>query len=138
MHEKYFKDKPVITMAHNYMWNVNTQVVDKGFPGMVVGQYQASLPEFSEWTKVPNPIPAWHSDFNPGLKDSSIAIAYTPSGKHEKYPPSHHLYWHSKGYQSTMAALENLAKRHSINLHVIGARQVTFSQSMEMKKRLIS
>ncbi|HSK74270.1 MAG TPA: hypothetical protein VK892_21400, partial [Pyrinomonadaceae bacterium] len=32
-HEKLFKDKAIITMAHNYLWNVDERFVRKGFPG---------------------------------------------------------------------------------------------------------
>lgn len=46
-HLSLLRDKPVITMAHNYMWNVNPSHVQAGYPGVVVGQYQATLPEFT-------------------------------------------------------------------------------------------
>ncbi len=113
-HEKYFKEKAVITMAHNYLWNVDEQFVKKGFPGVVVGQYQAMLPEFKDWSVVPNPIPFWETDYQPAEKNEQITICYTPSGKHEKYPLDHKLYWHSKGYDTTIKILEKLSKKFPI------------------------
>ena len=58
-HRSLLAIKPVITVAHNYMWNVDQQFVAQGMPGLVVGQYQATLPEFREWGIVPNPVPLW-------------------------------------------------------------------------------
>ena len=63
-HEKLFKDKAVITMAHNYLWNVDEQFIKKGFSGAVVGQYQAVLPEFKNWFVVPNPMPFWETEYH--------------------------------------------------------------------------
>ena len=56
-HSRLLDRKPVITMAHNYRWNVDTTFFDMKFPGVVVGQYQASLSEFAGWAVVPNPVP---------------------------------------------------------------------------------
>jgi hypothetical protein len=77
-HKAILDGKPVITMAHNYMWNVDTRFVDRGMPGAVVGQYQATLPEFSGWHVVPNPLPAWNETFRPGQKNAELTICYTP------------------------------------------------------------
>lgn len=134
-HVEYFKHKPVITMAHNYMWNVNRQFVERGQPGVVVGQYQASLPEFAQWRAVPNPVPLWSPLFADGEKDAPITIAYTPSGKHEHYAPNHRLYWHSKGYQTTLAVLQRLSQRYPLQLLTTQSRQVSFEESMAMKRR---
>ena len=38
-HRALLASKPVVTMAHNYMWNVDRRFVSKGFR-VVVGQYQ--------------------------------------------------------------------------------------------------
>ncbi|PWC17026.1 hypothetical protein DDT52_17225 [Brenneria roseae subsp. roseae] len=134
-HNAIFKDKPVITLAHNYMRNVNQQFVNRGMPGMVVAQYQASLPEFAQWRAVPNPVPLWNPLFDSAEKETPIAIAYTPSVRHDEYPAGHRLYWHSKGYHSTMAILKRLARHYPLQLLTIQSGQVSFSQSMAMKRR---
>lgn len=134
-HQKLFKDKAILTMAHNYLWNVDEQFVRKGFPGVVVGQYQAALPEFKDWTIVPNPIPFWESEYQVGSKPDQTTICYTPSGKHEQYPREHKLYWHSKGYETTMRVLEKLSKQFGIKLEVIHNRQISHAESIGMKRR---
>ena len=37
-HEKFFKNKAVLTVAHNYLWNVDERFIKQGSPGAVVGQ----------------------------------------------------------------------------------------------------
>ena len=83
----------------------------QGFPELVVGQYQAALPEFADWRAVPNPMPLWEEAFQPGAKSREITIAYTPAGKHEAYPPGHPLFWHGKGCETTLRLLDRLAAR---------------------------
>ncbi len=134
-HEKLFKNKAVITMAHNYLWNVDERFVKTGFPGLVVGQYQAVLDEFKDWSVVPNPLPFWENEYISASKNTEISICYTPSGKHEKYPPNHKLYWHSKGYETTMRILEKLSKNFPIKLEVIKNSQITHAESLAMKMR---
>ncbi len=134
-HRKLAERKSVITLAHNYMWNVDQTWVSKGLPGVVVGQYQATLSEFRGWAAVPNPIPLWDPAFSPGPKGDTITISYTPSGKHEQYSPDHKLYWHSKGYETTIGILDRLAKRYPIHLEVIRDVQVSHAASMAMKQR---
>lgn len=139
-HNSLLKDKPVITLAHNYMRNVDRQFVDRGLPGMVVAQYQAALAEFAGWRAVPNPVPLWNPLFNNPLSDSTekgapITIVYTPSVKHDVYAADHRLYWHSKGYHQTMAVLKRLAQRYPVQLLTIQSGQVNFSHSMAMKHR---
>jgi hypothetical protein len=134
-HEKLFKNKAVITMAHNYLWNVDERFVNKGFPGLVVGQYQATLAEFKNWAVVPNPIPLWEKEYTPQHKPDKLQICYTPSGKHEQYPPDHKLYWHSKGYQTTMRILDKLATAFPVDLEVIRTWQITHDESLAMKMR---
>lgn len=134
-HQRLLARKPVITMAHNYGWNVDQRFVREGLPGVVVGQYQATLPEFAGWSVVPNPIPLWEADYQLGQKNETITICYTPSGRHERYPRDHRLYWHSKGYDSTMRALDRIAGRHRLQIESVGDRQVTHAQSLSMKRR---
>lgn len=134
-HERLLKDKAILTMAHNYLWNVDEQFVRRGFSGVVVGQYQATLPEFKDWTIVPNPLPFWETDYKPETKPDRIAICYTPFGSHEKYPPEHPLYWHSKGFETTIRILEKLARRFPIKLETTGNRQVSHAESLAMKRR---
>ncbi len=134
-HRKLFKNKAVITMAHNYLWNVDEQFVRQGFPGVVVGQYQATLPEFKNWAIVPNPIPFWEAEYKPESKPDEITICYTPFGKHERYAREHKLYWHSKGYKTTMRILEKLSKRFPVKLEVVANRQVSHAESLAMKRR---
>jgi GT2 family glycosyltransferase/SAM-dependent methyltransferase len=134
-HKSLLAAKPIITMAHNYMWNVDSTYFNQGMPGVVVGQYQATLPEFSRWHVAPNPLPTRDGNYQPGAKNREITICYTPSGKHEKYAPSHRLYWHSKGYATTMRVLNALARRHSIRLETIAGAQVSHAQSLAMKQR---
>ncbi len=134
-HDPLIAGKAIITMAHNYMWNVDQRFVNRGYPGIVVGQYQATLPEFKDWAVTPNPLPFWEPRYQPGNKGSSITICYTPSGKHESYPQGHRLYWHAKGYETTVRTLERLAKRLPIKLEVIRGRQVSHEEALRMKQR---
>jgi Capsular polysaccharide synthesis protein/Glycosyl transferase family 2 len=134
-HRALLAGKAIVTMAHNYGWNVDESFVKQGFPGVVVGQYQATLPEFKDWLVVPNPIPLWEEAFMPETKGQAVTICYTPSGRHECYPPSHKLYWHSKGYETTMRTLERLASNFSIRMEVIGGDQVSHDESLAMKRR---
>ena len=134
-HRPLLAGKAVITMAHNYMWNVDPGFVQQGFPGVVIGQYQATLPEFDGWPVVPNPVPLWEQAFQPGNKDQMVTICYTPSGKHEQYPPEHRLCWHSEGYDTTMRILDKLAGRYPLRLEVIRDRQVPHAEALAMKRR---
>ena len=131
-HQALVDGKPVVTLAHNYMWNVDRRFVERGFPGLVVGQYQATLPEFAGWTPVPNPIPLWEPSHQPGVKEPPIGICFVPSGKHERFPPGHRLYWHSKGYRTTLGVLERL---EAVRLEVIRRQQVSHEESLAMKRR---
>ena len=134
-HTKLFKEKAVITMAHNYLWNVDGQFFKKGFPGAVVGQYQASLAEFNDWKIVPNPIPFWENEYQNRQKNKRISICYTPFGKHEKYPETHKLYWHSKGFETTIGVLEKLSKRFDLTLEIVRENQISHAESLAMKCR---
>ncbi|HST50361.1 MAG TPA: glycosyltransferase [Pyrinomonadaceae bacterium] len=134
-HRRLIAGKPVVTMAHNYIWNVEQNFVREGFPGVVVGQYQASLAEFAGWSSVPNPVPVWETAYQPEPKGEAITICYTPSGKHEKYPEGHRLYWHSKGFETTMRVVERLAARFPLKLEVTRERQVSHAGSLAMKRR---
>lgn len=134
-HETRLAGKPVVTLAHNYLWNVDTRFVTRGCPGLVVGQYQATLPEFAAWTAIPNPVPLWEPAFSPEPKPSIITVCYTPSGRHERYPAGHRLYWHGKGYDTTMRVLERLAAEQGIALEVIRAAQISHAESLAMKRR---
>jgi GT2 family glycosyltransferase/SAM-dependent methyltransferase len=134
-HRRLLAGKAVVTMAHNYMWNVEQTFVREGFPGVVVGQYQAALPEFDGWDAVPNPVPLWEPEHQPLPKGETITICYTPSGRHERYPSGHRLYWHSKGYATTMRVLERLASRYALKLEVVRNTQVSHAESLAMKRR---
>lgn len=134
-HQSLLTNKPVITMAHNYLWNVDQQFVARGLPGVVVAQYQATLREFSGWKSVANPIPEWDPLHQPAAKNKTLTICYTPSGKHERYPQGHRLYWHSKGYETTMAILAKLAKRFDLTLNVIRTKQLSHQQALRMKQQ---
>ena len=134
-HQPVLDAKPVVTMAHNYMWNVDARLVSSGFPGVVIGQYQATLPEFAAWDVVPNPLPFWEPALQPDSKPATPTICYTPSGKHEQYAPGHRLYWHAKGYATTMRVLDHLAARHGIRCEVIRNGQVPHAESLAMKRR---
>ncbi|UXH79177.1 capsular polysaccharide synthesis protein [Roseateles amylovorans] len=137
-HRRVLQSKPILTMAHNYGWNVDFQFIRAGHPGVVVGQYQATLPEFAGWTVVPNPIPLWdpvHAPETPQGRGPGIGIAYTPSGRYERYPPGHRLYWHGKGFDSTMRTLDRLARLPGVRLETTRGGQVSHLQSMAMKRR---
>jgi hypothetical protein len=134
-HRPLLAGKALITMAHNYMWNVDDGLVRQGFPGVVLGQYQATLPEFAGWAVVPNTIPIWEGAYQPGPKVSEVTICYTPFGWHERYPIEHPYYWHSKGYATTMRVLDRLATRYPIRLEVIREQHVPHSESLAMKRR---
>lgn len=135
-HRKLLERKRLVTLAHNYAWNVDMQHVHRGQRGLVMGQYQATLPEFAGWTVVPNPVPLWDADHSPGEKDEKIVhIAYTPSGRHERYPEGHRLYWHGKGFDTTWAVLRRLARRHDVRVESIEDGQVSHAESLAMKRR---
>ena len=134
-HARILAAKPVVTMAHNYLWNVDTRFVKAGFPGVVVGQYQATLQEFAGWSAVPNPLPVWEEAFTPGAKAPDVTICYTPSGRHERYPEGHRLYWHGKGYETTMRVLDRMAARYGVRLEVIRQGQISHSDVLAMKRR---
>ncbi|MGZ8157283.1 MAG: galactosyltransferase-related protein [Methylobacter sp.] len=134
-HQRILQNKPVITMAHNYGWNVDTGFVEKGMPGVVVGQYQATLPEFAGWQVVPNPVPLWEYAYQPEAKPDRFTVAYTPSGKHESYPKGHRLFWHSKGYDSTIRVLDRLAAEFPLQLEVIRNHQIPHAESLAMKRK---
>jgi glycosyl transferase family 2 len=134
-HRSLVAGRPVVTMAHNYLWNVDQSFVRQGYPGLVVAQYQAALPEFARWTPIPNPVPLWEPEYQPGPKGERVTICYTPSGKHDSYPKSHRLYWHSKGYGPTMRLLDRLAQRFPLQLEVIRNQQISHAQSLAMKQR---
>jgi GT2 family glycosyltransferase len=133
-HRLLLESKATVTMAHNYIWNVDQGLVQRGFPGVVVGQYQATLPEFSGWTAVPNPIPLWEADYQPGNKPPEPTICYLPSGQHDHYPQNHRLYWHSKGYSGTMGVLEKLMRQYPVQLYVLRDSQVSHAESLRMKR----
>jgi hypothetical protein len=133
-HRRLLDGKPVITMAHNYRWNVDSTFVDMNFPGVVVGQYQATLPEFTGWAAVPNPVPLWEPAYQPEPKPEIVTIAYTPSGRHESYPVDHRLYWHSKGYDSTLEVLYRLSQRHQICIQSVESGQISHSEALAMKR----
>ena len=134
-HRRLIDSKPVITLAHNYAWNVDMRFVRQGQPGLVVGQYQATLPEFAGWQAVPNPVPIWEAEHQPGDKGDGVCIAYTPSGRHESYPPGHRLYWHGKGFDTTMRVLERLARVQGVRIETTAGGQVSHAQALAMKRR---
>jgi len=134
-HRRLLERKPVVTMAHNYLWNLDTAFVDRGYPGVVVAQYQATLAEFCGWQPVPNPVPLWEERFQPGPKDSTINICYTPSGAHECYPSDHRLYWHSKGFETTNRVLDLLSRRYGIIAHSTRHSQISHAASLALKRK---
>lgn len=134
-HARILAGKPTLTLAHNYKWNVDDRLVTAGFPGLVVAQYQGTLPEFERWTPVPNPVPGWEADWAPAPRGQRVTVAYTPSGRHERYPPGHRLYWHGKGFATTMRVLERLAARYPLELATTALGQVSHTESLAMKRR---
>lgn len=134
-HRAVLAGKPVVTMAHNCLWNVDDSLVRAGFPGVVVGQYQAALPEFQGWTAVPNPVAVWEVAPAGVGKPDELTIAYTPAGTHGVYPRDHRLYWHGKGYDETMRVLDGLAARHPVRLEVLRGQFVPHAAAMAMKQR---
>jgi hypothetical protein len=134
-HRKALAGKPLVTMAHNYGWNVDLQHVRHGHPGVVIGQYQATLPEFAGWPVVPNPLPWWEADYAPASKGERVVIAFTPSGRHERFPKGHRLYWHAKGYDTTMSVLERVARATGARVETTARGQVSHSEAVAMKRR---
>ncbi len=134
-HARLLAGKPMLTLAHNYGWNVDMGLVRAGQPGLVVAQYQATLPEFAGWTPVPNPLPLWEAAYRPEPKPAAVTIAFTPSGAHERYPMGHRLYWHGKGAQTTQAVLDRLAREGLVRLEVLRGGVVPHAQALAMKRR---
>jgi hypothetical protein len=133
-HQRVLANKAVVTMAHNYRWNVDDRFVAAGYPGVVVGQYQATLPDFPGWAVVPNPVPVWEPPFQPAEKPPVPTLCYTPSARHERYPEGHRLYWHAKGYDTTLRVLDRLARTHDLRLEVVRTGQVSHAESLAMKR----
>lgn len=134
-HQKLLAAKPVVTMAHNYGWNVDMQHVRRGGAGLVVGQYQATLPEFAGWGVVPNPLPLWEPSHSPEAKGEAVRIAYTPSGRHERYPPNHRLYWHGKGFDTTIHVLRRLSRLPGVVVETTEHGQMSHEQALAVKRR---
>ena len=134
-HQALLQRKPLVTMAHNYGWNVDMQHVRRGGAGVVVGQYQVTLPEFKGWGVVPNPIPLWEPEHAIGDKGPLIHIAYTPSGRHERYPPNHRLYWHSKGFDTTVNILRRLARLPNVRIESTEHGQMSHVHALAAKRR---
>jgi hypothetical protein len=134
-HRWLLERKPVVTMAHNYLWNVDTAFIDRGYPGVVVAQYQATLAEFSGWQPVPNPVPLWEERFQPGSKGPTIDICYTPSGAHERYASNHRLYWHAKGFETTHRVLDLLSRRYGITAYSTRHSQISHAASLNLKRK---
>jgi GT2 family glycosyltransferase len=127
-HRHLVAGKCVLTMADDYMRNVDPGFVEQDFPGVVVGQYQATLPEFKEWPVVPNPIPLWEEAYQPGNKDPVVTICYTSSNKHQQPP-------HSDGHDTTVAILEKLNDEFPLHLEIVGDHQVSPADALAMKRR---
>jgi hypothetical protein len=72
--------------------------------------------------------------YQPEAKPDVVTIAYTPSGRHETYPPDHRLYWHGKGYQTTTRVLRALEERRGVRLQTIGHAQVSHAAALAMKR----
>jgi hypothetical protein len=134
-HASLLATKPVVTLAHNYGWNVDMHFTQRGLPGLVVAQYQATLPEFTSWIPVPNPVPLWETAFRPLPKPDVVTICFTPNGAHEQYPPGHRLFWHAKGATTTLAVLDRLARELPIRLEVLRGRTVPHAEALAMKRR---
>lgn len=132
-HKPLLDSKPVVTMSH--MPEANDVFVRRGFPGLVVGQYQSTLKYYRRWGKVPNPMPFWESEYRPEPKPGVVTICYTPAAKHERYPPEHCYFWHAKGYFTTMKILERLERRYPIHLEVIRDAQISHPEALAMKRR---
>jgi GT2 family glycosyltransferase len=134
-HRAAIEGKAVLTLAHNYMDNVDQDFVRQGFPGLVIGQYAATLPEFTDWPVAPNPVPLWESAFTPEPKNAELTMCYTPADKHDVYPRGHPLYWHGKGYQATMRILDRLAARFPLRLEIVRDRHLPHAEVLAMKRR---
>jgi hypothetical protein len=61
-HAAQIRGKPVVTMAHNYMWNTDQTWVARGFPGV--------------WPLVPNPLPFWEAAFQLEPKADVVTIRF--------------------------------------------------------------
>lgn len=133
-HRPLFVGKAIIVMAHQAR-DVDPTFVRQGFPCVVVGQHQANLSEYRGWSIVPNPMPLWEEQFQPGNKNGPLTICYTPSDKHERYPADHWSHWVSKGYRTTMQILDRLSTRFQIRLEVIRDRRFHHAQVLEKKRR---
>ena len=134
-HQSLLAGKAIVTMAHSDLSVVDPTFVKQGFPGIVVGQYQATLSEFKEWAVVPNPIPLWERAYRPDKKGERVTICYTPANKYEVFASNHTLYWHSKGYTQTMHILEKLAAQFPLQLEIIDDQGLPHDEVLAMKRR---
>jgi hypothetical protein len=134
-HETLLDSKPVVTLAHGDAGGMDMRWIRRGLPGIVLGQHQATLPDFAGWGVVPSPMP-WHEpSFAPERKNADITIVYTPPAPHDTYPANHPLHWHGKGHAETVAVLDRLARRTPIRLAVVAGRGVSHGSAMAMKRR---
>lgn len=134
-HRPLLAGKALVTMAHNYIAGVNTEFVEQGYPGVVCGQYQATLPEFRNWWIVPNPVPLWEPAYAMGPKNETLTICYLPSNQYDAFPQGHPIFWHSKGYASTMQALDRLAARLPLELVVVRQGRVSHEDALWGRRR---
>lgn len=133
-HRRLLSEKPVLTAAHNMMWNVDCRFVQAGQPGVVVAQFPSCDPAFADWAPVPNPIPLWDDRFQPARKAEKITILYTPADRHGVFPTGDRQFMHSKGYSETVRILRRLAARHDIDLVLRGAEPLPHDRLLEKKR----
>lgn len=134
-HRALLDGKPVLTLAHNVMWNVDRSYVDAGGPGLVVGQFPAAEPEFADWMPVPNPVPLWDPRFQPEKKAERITVVYTPADRRGAYDPRDRMFMWSKGYPETRRILDRLTARRDVELVVRDGRVLRHDEVLAAKRR---
>lgn len=133
-HRELLHGKPVLTLAHQRIAAVDTGFVERGMPGAVFGQHQATLPEFRNWMPVPMPVPWWEATNSPGPKNTPVTICYTPANRYDQLSKEHHLYWRTKGYRETLRVLDKVAAKHPVALCVT-RRLTAHRQVLAMKRQ---
>ena len=134
-HHSLLAGKAIVTMAITICGMWTRPSCSKAFRVLSWGNIRPRFRSSRAGWWSPNPMPLWDQAYQPDVKGQTLTLCYTPSGKHERYPQGHRLYWHSKGYETTMRVLDQLATRFALRLEVIRDRQISHAESLAMKRR---
>ena len=134
-HQALLQRKPLVTMAHNYGWNVDMQHVRRGGAGVVVGQYQVTLPEFAGWGVVPNPIPLWEPEHAIGDKRPADPHRVHAVRSARALPAEPPLVLARQGLRDDGEHPRRLARLPDVRVETTEHGQMSHVQSLATKRR---